>query len=55
MKSIMETGSVNATKIIAVVGGFCSTVTEPTAGLSGKLYNILQVSVLLLITEIIIV
>ena len=43
IKSVLDTSGVNDTNVIAFVGGGCSTTTEPTAALSGRLYKVVQV------------
>ena len=42
----MATSDDNATKIITFLGEACSSVSEPTAALTGRLYRVVQVRIL---------
>jgi gamma-aminobutyric acid type B receptor len=44
MNAILQTNPTNETKIVAIIGGGCSQATESTATLTGRLYNMVQVS-----------
>ena len=44
IQSVLNTSDPNTTNVIAFVGGGCSTTTEPTAALSGRLYKVVQVN-----------
>ncbi len=45
--SVLKTSDPNISNIIAFIGGSCSIVTEPTAALSGRLYKVVQVLIII--------